>query len=227
MVEEKFLVIDTETTNSLDDPICYDIGFAVVNRKGEVYETHSYAVEEVYNYPDLMASAFYASKLPLYEEEISAGTRKIESFHKIRWILVDVLRYYNINIVAAHNARFDYRSLNLTQRVLTCSKFRYFFPYGVQIWDTLKMAREVLRKDSTYRQFCLDNGYTTKNRQNRFTAEVLYRFLTNNPDFKEAHIGLQDVLIEKEIFAYCLQQYPNIDGSLWGDKTDSTEKERG
>ena len=26
---EKFIVIDTETTNSIDDPIVYDLGFAV------------------------------------------------------------------------------------------------------------------------------------------------------------------------------------------------------
>ena len=28
---EKYLVLDTETANSLDDPIVYDIGFAVID----------------------------------------------------------------------------------------------------------------------------------------------------------------------------------------------------
>ena len=31
---EKYIMLDTETTNSLDDPICYDVGFAVVDRDG-------------------------------------------------------------------------------------------------------------------------------------------------------------------------------------------------
>ena len=28
---EKVIVLDTETTNSIDDPIAYDIGFAVID----------------------------------------------------------------------------------------------------------------------------------------------------------------------------------------------------
>ena len=38
----KFIVIDVESTNSLDDPLCYDIGFAVVDNFGNVYEKYSY-----------------------------------------------------------------------------------------------------------------------------------------------------------------------------------------
>lgn len=218
MMEKKYLLVDTETTNSLDDPICYDVGFAVVDRKGTVYESHSYAVEEIFYDADLMTTAFYANKLPIYHKEIADGTRKTAPLHEIRQAIRDILRYYRIDTIVAHNARFDYRSLNLTLRFLTSSQQRFFFPYGTKIWDTLKMSREVLKKDPTYRKFCIDNGYTTKNNQNRFTAEILYRYITGNTDFQEAHIGLQDVLIEKEILVYCLQQFPNIDGALWKDK---------
>jgi hypothetical protein len=37
-------------------------------------------------------------------------------------------------------------------------------------------------------------------------AEVLYRFISGDNDFIESHTGLEDVLIEKEIFAYCVKQ---------------------
>lgn len=223
MVNEKFLVIDTETTNSLEDPICYDVGVAVVDGKGEVFETRSYAVEEIFGYPDLMSSAFYASKLPLYMQEIKEGTREVRKYKQIRLEVFNLLYGYGIKRVSAHNARFDYLALNLTQRFLTCSKYRYFFPYGVEIWDTLNMARQVLGKSPAYRKFCLENGYTTKRHQSRFTAEILYRFISNQPSFVEAHMGLQDVLIEKEILAYCLAQYPNIDGRLWKDRESNSD----
>ena len=58
----------------------------------------------------------------------------------------------------------------------------------------------------TYRRFCEENGYKTKNGQYRKTAEILYQFISGNHDFEEEHTGLADVMIEKEILAYCFRQ---------------------
>lgn len=214
-MNEKFIVIDTETTNSIDDPIVYDIGFAVVDRTGKVYETHSYAIADVILDNEMMSTAYYIEKLPQYWEEIKNGKRLLRKFKTVKMILADVCKQYNIQVVVAHNARFDYRSLNLTERYITSSKYRYFFPYGIKIWDTLKMSREALKENEDYTQFCEDNGYITKNNQKRFTAEILYRFITGDNEFIEKHKGLNDVLIEKDIFAYCLNENPEINGTLW------------
>lgn len=214
-MNEKFIVIDTETTNSIDDPIVYDIGFAVVDRTGKVYETHSYAIADVILDKEMMDTAYYAEKLPQYWEEIKNGKRLLRHFKTVKMILADVCKQYDIKAVVAHNARFDYRSLNLTQRYITSSKYRYFFPYGIKIWDTLKMSRKVLKENEEYAQFCEDNGYITKNKQKRFTAEILYRFITGDNEFIEKHKGIDDVLIEKDIFAYCLREKPEINGALW------------
>lgn len=214
-MSEKFIVIDTETANSIDDPIVYDIGFAVVDRTGKVYETHSYAIADVILDNEMMSTAYYVEKLPQYWEEIKNRKRLLCRFKTVKMILADVCKQYDIKVVAAHNARFDYRSLNLTQRYITNSKYRYFFPYGIKIWDTLKMSREVLKENEDYAQFCEVNGYITKNNQKRFTAEILYRFITGDNEFIEKHKGLDDVLIEKDIFAYCLNENPEINGALW------------
>lgn len=215
--EDRFIVIDTETTNSIDDPLCYDVGWAVVDIFGNVYESHSYVVADIFLDKDLMSYAYFAEKVPSYWEEIKVGKRKLRRLSTIKAIFADVCAQYNVKIVLAHNARFDYRSLNLTQRFLTSSKYRYFFPYGVEIWDTLKMSREVLKKDNDYCIFCYENQFLTKSMAKRFTAEILYRFITSNLDFEESHTGLEDVLIEKEIFKYCLEKNPEIDGRLWKD----------
>lgn len=216
MIEnEKIIVLDTETTNSIDDPIAYDIGFAVIGTKGEVYETHSYVVADVFLDKELMASAYFIDKMPQYWEDIKSGKRLLRRYKTIKYILSDVCKQYGIKKIVAHNARFDYRSSTLTQRFLTSSKYRYFFPYGVEIWDSLKMAREVFKNDDEYGQFCYDNNYLTKRGQRRYTAEILYRFLTGQNDFIESHTGLEDVLIEKEIFCECLKRNKNINGALW------------
>ena len=201
---EKYIMLDTETTNSLDDPICYDVGFAVVDKEGAIYETHSFVVAEVFLNEELMASAYFIEKVPQYWEDIKKGTRKLAKFNTIRKVLAETMKKYNTNIVIAHNARFDYRSTAKTQRYLTKSKYRYFLPYGTEIWDTLKMAREVLKNDVDYDNFCYDNNYVTKRGCKRFTAEILYRFFTGDNDFVESQTGLEDVTIEKVIFAECM-----------------------
>lgn len=212
---DRLIVVDTETTNSLDDPICYDVGFAVVDKFGNIFDRHSYVVADVFLNEKLMESAYYLEKVQQYWEEIKQGKRTLAKFSTIRFRFAEVCKAFGVKIVAAHNARFDYRSLNLTQRYLTCSKYRYFFPYGVEIWDTLKMAREVLKNDESYGEFCYNNDFLTDNLRKKFTAETIFRFITGCIDFEEAHTGLEDVLIEKDIFSYCVAQNPDINGALW------------
>ena len=211
---EKYIMLDTETTNSLDDPICYDVGFAVVDKEGTIYETHSFVVAEVFLNEELMASAYFIEKVPQYWKDIKNGTRKLAKFNTIRKVLAETMKKYNTNIVIAHNARFDYRSTAKTQRYLTKSKYRYFLPYGTEVWDTLKMAREVLKNDVDYDNFCYNNNYVTKRGCKRFTAEILYRFFTGDNDFVESHTGLEDVTIEKVIFAECMARGAES-GKLW------------
>lgn len=211
----RYLVVDTETTNSLDDPFCYDVGFAVVDEDGKVIESHSYVIADIFLDKDLMQTAYFADKVPQYWKEIKNGKRKLRRFETVRRIFADVCRQYDIKIIVAHNARFDYRSLNLTLRFLTSSKRRFFFPYGTEIWDTLKMSRQVLKNNDAYGEFCYNNDYLTKRGCRRYTAEIIYRYLTGNVDFEESHTGLEDVLIEKDILMYCLDKEPEIDGALW------------
>lgn len=213
-MEKKFyIVLDTETTNSIDDPIAYDIGFAVVDAMGNVYARYSFVVAEVFLDKELMESAYFVEKIPEYWEQIKKGERKLARLNTIRNVLYSVMKEYNTNIVCAHNARFDYRSTNTTQRFLSNSRYRYFFPYDTEIWDTLKMARQAFN-NKEYDNFCYNNGYVTKRGCKRYTAEILYRFITNDNNFVEKHTGLEDVLIEKEILAECLKRGV-IDGRMW------------
>lgn len=211
---KKFIVLDTETTNSLDDPLTYDIGFAVIDEKGKVYESYSFVIAEIFLDKELMKSAYFADKIPQYWQDIKDGKRKLAKLLTVKKILAKVMKDNHINIIIAHNARFDYRSLATTQRFLTSSKYRYFLPYGTEVYCTLKMARQALKNNIEYDNFCYNNGYLTKRGRKRYTAEILYRFLTGQNDFVERHTGLEDVLIEKEIFSFCFAS-GITDGKLW------------
>lgn len=220
------LVLDTETAPTDKDiqdvnpynMFVYDLGFAVVDKRGHVYETASFVNADIFlNEKSLMKSAYYANKIPKYWEDIKNGSRTLTSWYNIKKAVDDVIRKYGITKVFAHNMRFDYGTVNNTQRWLTKSKYRYFFPYGVEICDTLKMARQVIAPMPTYKNFCKREGYLTKNGQPRLTAEIIYRYITGDYEFAESHTGLEDVLIEKEILKYCYAKHKKMNPKMWSD----------
>lgn len=223
------IVLDTETCPLDKDfqgvtpfnMFVYDIGWAVVDKRGNVYETKSYITKEIfYGEKALMNSAYYANKIPRYMEDIKNGTRVVDTWYNIRNDLAQTMKRYNTNIVCAHNARFDDGATKNTQRWLTKSKYRFFLPYGTIVWDTMKMALDVVAKTPSYRAFCEENGYMTKHKTPRpqVKAEVLYRYMTGNNEFVESHTGLEDVLIEKEILAYCFRKHKKMRKELYARK---------
>lgn len=220
------IVLDTETCPLDKDfegvspfnMFVYDIGWAVVDKCGNMYETKSYINKDIFYFEkDLMNSAYYANKLPKYFEDIKSGKRVIKSWYEIRVDLAETMKKYNTKIVCAHNARFDDGATKNTQRWLTKSKYRYFLPKNTIVWDTMKMALDVVAKTPTYKTFCEENGYMTKHKTPRpqVKAEVLYKYITQNIDFVESHTALEDVLIEKDILAYCFRKHQKMRKELY------------
>lgn len=220
------LMLDTETCNGimvngkldLTQSLVYDLGVAVIDKKGKVYETGSYVIAETFiDMAEVMKSAYYAEKIPQYWNDIRNGRRSLVTLFKANQAVKALIKKYNIKTVAAHNAGFDLRALNNTQRYITKSKYRYFMPYGIEWWDTLKMAQDIFTKKKMYRVYCEENGYMTKHKtpRVRLTAEILHRYLTGNNDFDESHTGLEDVMIEKDILAYLLRQHKKMRKTLF------------
>lgn len=219
------IVLDTETANTIQDEngldmsnvLFYDLGFQLVDSHGRTYgKKFSFVNSDIFTHEaELMQSAYYAKKIPQYRADLASGKRILANTYEIRKALVDIINKYDCKFVCAHNARFDYNSLNNTQRWTTKSRFRYFLPYGLEWWDTLKMARSVIGKMPTYQRFCAENGYTTKTGRPRFTAEICYRFITKDNTFVESHTGLEDVEIETEILRYCHRQHKAMKKKLW------------
>ena len=219
------IVLDTETANTIQDEhgldmsnvLFYDLGFQLVDSHGRTYgKKFSFVNSDIFTHEaELMQSAYYAKKIPQYRADLASGKRILANTYEIRKALVDLINKYECKFVCAHNARFDYNSLNNTQRWTTKSRFRYFLPYGLEWWDTLKMARSVMGKMPTYQRFCAENGYTTKTGKPRFTAEICYRFITKDNTFVESHTGLEDVEIETEILRYCHRQHKAMKKKLW------------
>ena len=214
------MMLDTETTNDIDCPIVYDVGYQLFTLNEGVLCERSFVNADVFLDKDLMASAYFIDKVPNYWNDIKEGKRTLRKWHNIKKQIAEDCALFNVKYVCAHNAIFDNRALNTTQRYQTTSRFRYFLPYGLEWLDTLKMSRQILKNNEDYGEFCYTNDYLTKNGQRRYTAEIIYRWLSGQNDFEESHTGLEDVKIERKIFEFCIDADPEINGLLWERKEE-------
>lgn len=187
----------------------YDLGGQVVNDGGIILDKLNLINGDVfYGMPKAMSDAYYKDKFPRYIEEIKCGERQVVDTWKMWKIFNQMCQDYHVEEVVAHNIRFDIAVLNATMRYQTKSKKRFFLPYGIKTADTMKMARKVICKTKDYIKFCEENNYMTahENPRPKATAEVIWRYLSNNNNFEEAHTGLADVEIETEILMECLRR---------------------
>ena len=215
MKKDYYLVLDVETANSTDDPLVYDLGFAVCDRKGNIYEAESYVVSDIfYKETELMQTAYYHEKLPKYYEGIREKAFKVINFYMAKKRIADLIEKYNIKAVCAYNASFDTKALNTTQRYLTNSKYRYFLPYGTEVYCIWHMACQVICTQKRYIKFCLDNGFVSESGNIKTSAETVFAYMTKNEKYEECHTGLQDVLIETQIMAKCFAQHKKMNKKI-------------
>ena len=218
--KEMFLVIDTETCNTVEQPLPYDIGFAICDRMGNIAEERSYVVAETFlDMKDTMKSAYFAEKIPQYWEDIKNGSREIKSIYKIRKEVKDLMNKYNVKKVGAYNMGFDKRALNNVMRYTTKSFCRWFFPFGTEFFCIWHLATQTLLQQKTFFKMAEKNGWFSEKGNLLTNAEVTYNYIKKMSDFKEEHKGLEDVRIEIEIMAHCFRQHKkmntNINTSCW------------
>lgn len=207
------MVLDVETTNNImekgapNDGLVYDIGFVICDKKGNIYAKRSFAIQEIFDWTELMSTAYYYRKLPKYYEKLNNGIMKKTSIWNARKSIKTAIEFFGITEIYAYNANFDYTTLNNTVRYLSGSACRWFFPYGVKICDIWNIACQVL---GTQKTFQWENVRNANN--NLITnAERMFAYLSQNFNFEEEHTGLADALVESQILARCLASHKSID----------------
>ena len=209
------MVLDTETTNNnmeskFNDGLVYDIGFTIADKKGNIYAKRSYAVKEIFDWKELMDTAYYKNKLPKYYEKLAKGEMKKETIWNIRKAIKTAMEYFNITEVWAFNANFDLTTLNNTVRYLSGSGCRYFFKYGTEICDIWHVACQTLGLQKTFQWENVrnDKGNLITN------AERMFGYIVQDEAFEEEHTGLADAEIETKILARCLASHKSIDKKI-------------
>ena len=199
-------VIDTETANTVEQPLPYDFGWAVLDTEtGEIVRKFSYVCAEIFLDRELMEQAYFAEKIPMYWDDIQTGRRKLKRLLNIRKEFWNCLKTYGIYQVCAYNMGFDKRASHNDVRYITSSLIRWFFPYNVEFVCIWHMACTSFLNTSDYVNYATINGFVSEAGNIQTSAECAYRFLTNDPNFEESHTGLEDVEIECAILMNCLK----------------------
>lgn len=188
------LVLDTETTD-LTKALVYDLGYIVYDTTRERIELEkSILVKEVFRNREAMLNAFYANKIGSYLEDLYIGLRAELTVKMAFKSLEKDIKKYNISQIYAYNCDFDRRAL-----AFTTDFYHLENPTEkIEFYDIRKYAIEAFfGKD--YKEFAKEHGYISDKGYYKTTAEIMYRYITNNTGFIEDHTALEDSKIELEI----------------------------
>ena len=209
------MVLDVETanTNTLsqhNDGLVYDLGFTIIDKKGNIYVKRSFAISEIFDWSELMSTAYYFKKLPLYYEKLAKKQMEKITIWEARKRIKKAIELFNITEVWAYNASFDYTTLNNTVRLLSGSACKWFLPYGVKVCDIWSVACQVLGLQKTFQWENVRNA----NGNLITNAERMFSYLAQDFNFKEEHTGLADALVESQILARCLASHKKINKKI-------------
>lgn len=202
------MCLDVETAGNIGKPLVYDLGFAITDKKGNIYQKFSFVVEEIFDDRKLMETAYYACKIPFYLQDLENGKTIKAKFLEVREVFLKCLEVYNVDTISAYNLNFDMRALKTTTEKLF-GKGKRFLTTEYKDIDLLciwSFACEVLYSRPSFISFIDKYDLMTEKGNPLTNAEVGYRYITGKIDFVEAHRGLQDVEIECQILAKCYAQ---------------------
>lgn len=196
----------------------YDIGYVIVDKKGNIQKMFNALTKEIFGDLDLMSTAYFADKMVDYEDMISNKEVTIRLFRNIVNEIKRDLKKWNIKGILAFNAEYDINALVETaQYAITtnCPKLTYtttkngkhkpnfeiflqkLFDTKVEFYDIWTMACATLGQQKTF----LTNAKYTSKGNIKTNAETFYQYISQDENFIEDHTALSDAIIESEILA--------------------------
>lgn len=199
-MKEIIIVLDTETLG-LTDRRVYEIGYVVATADGKILKERDYMIKQIYDNQELFQSAYYSNKRELYEQKLADGKAKSVYWGYAMKVLANDIERYGVAKLYAYNSRFDISAIDCTNQKLGAKRK----PTENGIIDIMNFIGCITDTEN-YVRFCETNGYMTNHKRPRpqKKAETLYRYLTNNIDFIEEHMALEDSQIELEILLRAL-----------------------
>lgn len=204
----KYIALFDVETAGKNNQYVYDVGMVITDKQGTIYSKHSYIIKEVFSNIELMNTAYYRRKIPIYQIEIAKGFHEIIEFADARKRILMDMEKYGVSQISAYNLAFDIRALTSTTQLLQGKKNFLISQFKkVELLDIWSLACETIFQQKTFHHKAIAQRWINLETGNvKTSAETAYRYITNNPNFYEEHTGLADALIEAKIMAYCYKQ---------------------
>jgi hypothetical protein len=187
-----FVVTDIETT--VKHRIAFDVAWITVDRKGRIYDKGSYLVNEAFK----LDIPYFKNKIGDYLNDAYGHYIKPESMGNIRKHFNDSIQGFidagHKVVFCAYNAAFDSRYLGETSRRFLEKSFVIKPIKMLDIWHFWVMSAP-----QAY-------NYVTPKGNPKTSAECVFRFENNEPNFVERHIAWNDCQIEVQILLKALQR---------------------
>jgi glutaredoxin len=155
-----------------------------------------------------MLGSFSANKYPQYKEVITND--KINYFvGSVKTIFEKIQRLidkYDIKIMVAHNGDFDKSALSRLG-----NDFNIESPFdNLDLLDTMEIST-IITNTKKYCDYCKANkdiidktkkesAFMTNSGRVRLTAQAIYSYIINNPQYQESHTALNDIDDEIRIY---------------------------
>lgn len=216
MKKTMYCTIDTETVGGAVHPTgMYNLGCTIHDRDGNTFANCSLLIME--HYDEILKDDYAKKNFPIYEERLLKGElTAVATEEEALSIVRNLCKFYNVKYVMAFNSGFDFCK-TICKNLL--DEFEFI--------DLYLMALQTICHYKSYAKFCIDNGFKTKAGKSCSTsAETIFAYLTNNPEYIEEHTALSDAMIEKEIFIKCLQTHKKFTKNMhqWDAKGESYNK---
>lgn len=196
------IVLDTETTGSLNKPFAYDISYEVINDDGIGIAEKHFVVEQTWHNLPLFETAYYKEKRPKYIALMRAHKAEMKKYGHIMQELKRDIKKYDVKAVYAYNSSFDDNVISFN-----CDWYKCENPLDtVPVYDIMGYAGQFITNTEKYKAFCEQYNLFTDTGNYSQTAESVYRFITGQTDFEEAHIGIMDCYIEADILYECFRR---------------------
>lgn len=165
-MKNKYIILDTETKTINGNIFAYSIGFMVVDRYNNIYDSYEFLIQEIIQ--DYKISLDKYSNKPVI----------IASIKSIKQLLLELIEDYDIKAIIAHNAPHDKTALNNTLS-------------GLDIIPWLCTYRTALKTICRYKTY----PYKTKTGLPSATAQDLYRYISGEDNFIQTHTALDDCMV--------------------------------
>lgn len=222
MAKKKFgILLDTETVSKQGETLVYDLAWLVIDNNGNVIEEHNFIIDEVYSdFPALFDSQFITyDKYLWYSDALAHGMlESISAFDALNALYLSMCEY-NVSFVTAYNVPFDLKAIDQTCKCLRVSNpfevYECLTGNVLDIMDLWRLAKSHI-VTKPYEQFCVENGFLTdKHKKAKTSAEIVYKWISDDVDFVEDHTALSDCLIEVEIYVKCKRKKKRIPESVF------------